>query len=355
MIKIIIQIIIRIYILYYLIYYFILLSKKIYTVILNRLEDNDCLIDPITEELQVNKEDNCIQHNVDNRKEEISKRIRDMISINKFLQKKNESNVNIDKASNNKKVICLHLYVPDNIVEEDIQITKEGNVNIKNKLCLELRSYNKKAIVLLCNNSSDHNISSTFLDLYNKITEYDIYLISKEDISKEDIDKYTNINFISVDENDCNKNGFTKVGDILMEKALYYFTHVKSNYKQIWIVENNTYIDSEKVFSNIDMKYNNSDLLSQSNNIVNKINPTQYIFQSNIQCIRISNKLLDIINKYAKKNKELFNRKYLFNTLALKNNCIIDLPEELCTIQPSMKWNNNNIVNINNIYFPYEY
>ena len=336
MIHIVLLIILRLYILYCVVKFFILLSKKIFLTILNKIEKNDI---KIIEKLSPNAQ---------------SSKIDDTIS---------ENNISIiQDKTDNKKLICLHLYVPDDIMEEDIKITKDGNISIKDNLYLEVHTYKKKAIVLLCT-----EINSYLFDKYNKFTEYDIYLIlSTNIIKKYNKNNYKNIFLISIEEEKF--NNFNKTNDIMMNKVLYYFSNIKTNYKYMWIVEYNTYVDSEKVFFNIDNKYKNSDLLCQSNNIIKKpldvserdAQYNTYVCKSNVQCIRISNKLLDCIKIYMKDNKESFSKEsfpknYLFNTIAFKNNCIIDIPEEFSTIQPNMIWNNSMIIDINNIYYPYKY
>ena len=134
------------------------------------------------------------------------------------------------------------------------------------------------------------------------------------------------------------------------DKALYYFCiEEPEKYDYIWMIEEDVFIPDVNTIYNIDVKYPESDLLCRSNKInrsgeiktwshfkklVNKIElPWCY---SMICAVRVSKKLLELINAYAKEKKELLFCEALFNTLAYQNELAICIIPELSNI----KYNN---------------
>ena len=70
-----------------------------------------------------------------------------------------------------------------------------------------------------------------------------------------------------------------------------------------------------------------------------------------ICAIRVSNKLLKLINNYACLNNSLFLDEALFNTIAIQNKLNIITPPELSTIHYKKEWDFYEI-NISNLYHP---
>lgn len=128
------------------------------------------------------------------------------------------------------------------------------------------------------------------------------------------------------------------------EKGLYYFKHINNNYKTMWFIEDDVFIPSVTTIPSIDAQYNNCDLLSASHEIYNMTNQRLNKWphwpkvlrrikppyaKSMICAIRISNRLLDCIDDYAKNKNTLFFCEAMFNTLALQNNLVVVTPSEL--------------------------
>jgi hypothetical protein len=153
------------------------------------------------------------------------------------------------------------------------------------------------------------------------------------------------------------------------DKALFYFCRVKRNqHARVWFIEEDVLIPSMQTIQNIDNKYPLADLLSSNHNIKNdkKIkwnNPWHWkrIFRqtplpppyatSMICAIRVSNALLNHINRYAALYKKLFVDEAFFNTIALKANMLVKTPLELNTIVFRKDWNPHEIFT-SNLYHP---
>jgi hypothetical protein len=211
----------------------------------------------------------------------------------------------------------------------------------------------KNAIVLLTR--LPHKIWLDFLQGFNN---YDIY-VAIDDNSKNYSDlyhnknEYMNINFIQFNEDICETNNFTNllipVGTVpdkkvmSWDKAFYYFCKINESHEYIWFIEDDVFFMSEDILINIDKQFLNSDLLTKDNFIAS--NKEDYIhthFIKFLECplyfsmvcaCRLSRRLLRLISRYANKFKMLEYHETLFNTLAVKNNLIIDNPKELGKIE----------------------
>jgi len=209
--------------------------------------------------------------------------------------------------------------------------------------------------------------------LLNK--KYDIFICI--DDNEYNIPNYDNIiPIIKINNKECEDNGFKntviycKNKACSRDKALYYFSRKYNKpFNYIWFIEEDVFFYDINTIINIDNKYN-GDLLSESNIILNNyddinkwphwnrvINETNNILtfpfsKSMICAVRISNKLLKLINNYAEKNKILFMDEALFNTLALQNNLIIINPEELKYITYRDTFNLDNVTNTKYMYHP---
>jgi hypothetical protein len=201
---------------------------------------------------------------------------------------------------------------------------------------------------------------------------YDIFIF----IDNNNIDinlfknNYPSLNFIQIDNNESIKNGYSnssyniKRDPISWDKALYYFTLINKKYKYVWFVEDDVFINSVNNIINLDKKYNNSDLIVRSNNINpdgkssswnhwDQVNNTLELpWSMSMVCIcRLSDKLLNKIYDFTKKNGKLNFIEFLFNTIALHNNYIISNPTEFEPIVYRYNWDINNIDN-NLLYHP---
>jgi hypothetical protein len=153
------------------------------------------------------------------------------------------------------------------------------------------------------------------------------------------------------------------------DKSLYYFCKLsKIEYENIWFLEEDVFIPTINTISDIDEKYKEYiDLLSPSNLVFNEnlkdlkkwhwelvkkqitLDPP---YATSMSCaIRVSKKLLECINEYAEKYKNLFFCEVLFNTISLQNNLKVITPIELSTIVYRKVWKDNEF-NKNYLYHP---
>tara|TARA_B100000073_G_scaffold306793_1_gene276678 strand:- start:2090 stop:3274 length:1185 start_codon:yes stop_codon:yes gene_type:complete len=117
------------------------------------------------------------------------------------------------------------------------------------------------------------SVSEISLKFIEQIKNYDIYVITSDSISQKLINKYLKIHFVTV-------ISINKYCDILynlfFEKYKYY--------NNIWCIGSNIFIKNSDTFENIDKKYGNYDLLTNSNSTDNST-----------MSYRVSNKLVGLL------------------------------------------------------------
>ena len=203
----------------------------------------------------------------------------------------------------------------------------------------------------------------------NEFKNYKVYIIVNDneyDLT-EYIRIYKNIEFIKIDESKCISNGYTncEFSDKLIngwDKALYYFSSINTDYKNIWFMEDDVFIYNENLLINIDNKYKSHDILCNSSFKEAKLDewlwkhinikfPPPY-FCGMMCAIRMSNKMLSCLKDYATKNKTLFFLEALFPTIAKYNKLIyISNPPEFLTVTHRQQWNLNEL-DCHHIYHP---
>ena len=122
-----------------------------------------------------------------------------------------------------------------------------------------------KNLCLICR--SPHNIWCEFLNNFKKYKITVIIDDNKKSYNsfKED---YSNINFIQIPDSDCiekkytNLNFFMKKNVTGWEKAIYYFTFIDNDKEDVWFIEDDVFFYDENTINNIDIQYNDSDLLT---------------------------------------------------------------------------------------------
>jgi hypothetical protein len=213
--------------------------------------------------------------------------------------------------------------------------------------------------------------NKVYLDFLTKFSSYDIYIIidDNENNYSEIKTQYPKINFVQIQNDDCSKTGFKNVNYIGIkkiisgwDKALYFFSNINCIYDYIWFMEDDVYFYDENALLNIDIKYNDCDLLCNSSFEAAKLNEWLWnMIQINLQkpyycgmmCIvRFSKNMLESINDYAKKNKTLFFLEALYPTIAVKYNLkYFSNPPEFLTVTHRDKLNIN-LLNKDNLYHP---
>jgi len=208
-------------------------------------------------------------------------------------------------------------------------------------------------------------------DFLNLFIKYNIFVIVDDnnfDLSEYKL-SYTNILFVQINDTECKTTGYIDTNHTLKklisgwDKALYYFGTKNNLYHYIWFLEDDVYFYNENTLINIDTKYIDDDLLSNTYVINNtgdktywhwpKINMTYSPpYYNGMMCIvRFSKKMLYHINDYACNNKTLFFLEALFPTVAIKNNLKYNNPIEFNKIEYRYTFNNNEI-NTHTLYHP---
>jgi len=197
----------------------------------------------------------------------------------------------------------------------------------------------------------------------NDFTKYNIFIIIDDvHFVLDDFEKkYTNINFIKIENETCKLNGYVESNFTLnklisgWDKALYYFGVDKRDHDFVWFIEDDVYFYNEKTILDIDKKFTKADLLSNNCTInadgnkdywhwplINiKYDPPYY---NGMMCaVRISKKLSECMNDYAKSNGTLFFLEAFIPTIAVKNNLRCAHIEELKEIHFRHDFDNNAI------------
>lgn len=222
------------------------------------------------------------------------------------------------------------------------------------------------ALVFLCVKPS--KLFFTYIESI-KNEKYDIYVVIDDNTFNPEYNIKSNIKIIQYDNKIPEINGFKNCvlginRACSRDKALYHFCR-KNNieYKYIWMIEEDVFIPHIDIIFNLDKKYLSEDLLCRSYIIKNKEVPLDWHWDkvknkielpwasSMICIIRISQKLLNCVEKYAETKKELFLDEALFTTLSLHNNLKVENPKELINVVYQNDWNIDNI-DIKNVFHP---
>lgn len=208
-----------------------------------------------------------------------------------------------------------------------------------------------------------------WINFLNTFVHYDIFLIIDDNrVNYKDIYKdYIKINFIQIPNAETKAAGFIKTdfdkNGHGWSKALYYFSSINTRYTKVWFLEYDVFLYNENTLLNIDSKYIESDLLSNSYGINAtghknswhwpridiKIPPPYY---SCMCCaVRMSQILLSKIKDYATKYNTLFFHEALTPTMCNSNNLLHDTPDELKNIVYSKEYKYSDINKIN-LYHP---
>ena len=203
-------------------------------------------------------------------------------------------------------------------------------------------------ICILC-----HKPNNAWFTFLSQFTSYDIYVII-DDNSKyyaPIYKQFRNINVIQITNQACEKYGFVDMCFTLnkkitgWEKASYYFSVVNKKYGNVWFLEDDVFVHSELTLRNLDLKYKNVDLLSNSCsenstgdksywhwNIIDIKLPPPY-YSAMVCCIRVSTALLARVKEYASNNNTLFFSEALFPTLCKTYQLKYETPLEFSPIE----------------------
>ena len=191
--------------------------------------------------------------------------------------------------------------------------------------------------------------NQVWVDFLSKFTHYDIYIMVDDNSENytELFSSFSNINILQVNNEECEKHGFqnmtfctTKKNITAWEKAVYYFSTINTKYQHIWFMEDDVLFYNEQTLLNIDLQYNDHDLLSSSyGENINGSKDTWHWCKINIEfpppyycaigcCVRMSADFIARIKDYANKHKTLFFLEALFPTLCMKYTMKYSTPSE---------------------------
>lgn len=214
-------------------------------------------------------------------------------------------------------------------------------------------------------------LNQYWIDFLKAFTQYETYLVI-DDYSTIHDKIIEGVHIVQVDDETCKTHNYykssswTNLKDIISwDRALYYFNHVETDYENIWFLEDDVFIMSEKTLIDIDNQHPQSDLLTS----FHEINPTGDIYagwdhwinvihrigtpwaHSLVCACRLSRRLMERVDNYLN-DRHLMIIEALFNTLAIHYNYIVSNPVEMATtIKYNVPCDYNNI-NTSYIYHP---
>jgi len=180
--------------------------------------------------------------------------------------------------------------------------------------------------------------------------------------------KINDINILQMDDKKCISLGYKnasrtlKKNPVTWDKVFYHFSHVDTNFKNIWFIEEDVFIPRFDLLAELDRQNPNQDLLCKediaedTDNIKwhwkigeGKISKPWY--RSLLCCHRQSNRLLQRIKDYCEERKSLLFLEMMVNTLAHHNNYKVKALKNLQTITWRNKFKIGDI-HLNNLYHP---
>ena len=194
-----------------------------------------------------------------------------------------------------------------------------------------------------------HYPRKSWLQFLKTFVYYDVYMIvddNSENYQKLYGEKYPNIQFIQIDNNEY-KNAHFIDEDFPKEtisgwhKALYYFSTINITYDNVWFFEDDVFLYKENTLFKIDLQYPHSDLISAPLEANMEglttdwhwykvtVNYPAPWYKGMMCTVRMSAQLLRYIREYAYKNKSLFFIEAMFPTIAKQHVLVCDSPDEL--------------------------
>jgi len=221
----------------------------------------------------------------------------------------------------------------------------------------------KSAICIIC--VRPH---SDLVDFYNRFTNYKIFfLIDDYNFNCTYLRlRYPNVQFIQISNETCNKAGYKHssymptsslvFNEIIgWDKAVYYFSKIKTDFDFVWFFEDDVFIHGEPTVQNIDNKYPLSDIICKDK--ARESLPGEWAwfwpaitihfdrpyFQSPICAVRMSALLIQHIRDYIDQHKKMCFIEAMFPSIAHHHNLLYDTPEEFQGIYWRHDWNPSEI------------
>ena len=210
--------------------------------------------------------------------------------------------------------------------------------------------------------------NKVWLDFLATFTQYDVYILvdNLEFDYAIYMNAYPTLNIIKITNEECAHYGYIhssympnsslKFNQIIAwDRALCYFTNKNTIYKNIWFFEDDVFFYNENTILQIDSAYLESDILCKDKNPEPKQGEWNWFwpaitihfsgpyFHSPIAAVRMSAKLLGLINEYVQVNKKLCFIEALFPSIAHYKNLLYDSPIELNQIHWRQDWQSENM------------
>ena len=173
-------------------------------------------------------------------------------------------------------------------------------------------------------------VNKIWLDFLKSFKNYDIYIVV-DDLKEDDSylkDSYPNLHLIKISDEECKKYGYIHSSYmpssslvfneiIAWDRCLCYFTNNNKRYDDVWFFEDDVFFYNEETLKNIDLKYEDCDILCRDKNPQPKegewnwfwpaihMHFSEPYFHSPICGVRLSKMFLDKLNEYVKINKKL--------------------------------------------------
>jgi hypothetical protein len=170
-----------------------------------------------------------------------------------------------------------------------------------------------------------------------------------------------------INSNISNNSTHIKKNPIAMDKFLYSFCDIYTDYDFIWVFEDDVFIPSIYTIEMLHNKYNSYDLVAP-NHFIKKDRVPDWHWRSifplfpnrekpfyySMTCaLGVSRNVLNAIKDYAYSKESLFYTEVMFNTLAEDNNFKVINPLELKSVVWQGKWDIDEFLLLrNNVFHP---
>lgn len=177
---------------------------------------------------------------------------------------------------------------------------------------------------------------------------HDVFIVSDKDTSYAAFHQC-----ICIPEDEARQAGFWGVNcvdwipkDLMaLDKALYYFCRVATDYDYVWFIEDDVFVPRANLLAEIDAAYPTADLITKEHVSAKEsatwcgwcrtdllwLNGPHY---KSLNCaMRLSRRMLQCVTRFVKGSGRLVFLEFLFNSLANEYQMEVATPEQLSTIQ----------------------
>jgi hypothetical protein len=205
------------------------------------------------------------------------------------------------------------------------------------------------------------------LSFAKKISKsYAVYIICDDIYCSTAEESYAT--FIKISDEEVTQANYTKSNVAInkipsaWDKAIYYFCVKDISPSHVWFIEEDVFVPRVSILNEMDEKYPEADLIAKQN-VEHKDDPDfiwwhdaegmldEPLYRSLVCATRVSRALLTKISEFVEQHRRLVFIEIMFNTLVVKNNMSLAMPDELSTIIWRHNWNED-VVDQDHIYHP---